>query len=688
MILWSLFLIFSLPGKYGISQLYHSEKLPDTDSLENVLLQAGGEDRIGVLCELSRAYRILKPSRSLDLAKEAYQLSASTEDPKARLQATYILGLAYHHNGDYPNAIGYSFDARPLSIQLKDTLALYRITECIVLSYLYSHNYDLAIEHTLAAYEFLGPMTDPVQNFDKYIRIGWVYRMSGKDSAAIPYFRRAAEYSEASERVPVPGVILNYNHLAGRYLNIGNYDSARYFLNRADTISEKSGVDFDNYILLYRGDYYYLTQKPDSAVLFYQMALQHAREQGDIAGQGSNLGDLGKIFRLTGAQERAIACFREMLEKGAWIREHRSLYLDPQKTYDYWYSPEQSVPNFMERTGLSLLMDGHRNLYEIYKSISDYGQALAHLEAYNEVAERSRELNRMMEVSAISTRYETERKEQQILLLTSEKELTTMKLEQSQYFLFALAGFILLVILVAVLLIRQNRMRALQDKTILEQRLFRAQMNPHFLFNTLGSIQGYMLEHDIDRANHYLSRFSRLMRNILDNTAHDAIPLEEEISTIENYLELQKIRYPGKFEYRIDLDENLDPEGTFIPPMLAQPFIENAVEHGIKHLQGSGMITVGIRPDPLTAGPAGKLLLIEISDNGVGREQSAQLEHDRYRKHRPMATSITRERLNVLSRKAPRRIRKHIRLQIEDLYSGDGEPSGTRVRIRVFLSRP
>jgi LytS/YehU family sensor histidine kinase len=320
--------------------------------------------------------------------------------------------------------------------------------------------------------------------------------------------------------------------------------------------------------------------------------------------------------------------------------------------------------------------------------LSDDKNTLKHLEAFNQVTAKYREIERNMEVMEMNTRYETERKESQIQLLTKENELNAIKLEQTRYYLFALGGFILLTVLAAILLIRQNHMKAGQDKLMLEQRLLRAQMNPHFLFNTLSNIQSYMLENDMGKAHHYLSRFAKLMRNILDNSSLEFISLKQEISTMENYLEIQKIRFPDKFDYVIESDPGIDPEITFIAPMLAQPFIENAIEHGLRYRQKKGNIRIrivldadgshGVKPVDKTG-----LVFFEVTDDGIGREQSEKMEMGRHKDHRPMATSITRERLRILGKKVNRRMRSKIHLEIKDLYNESGNPSGTVVRFGV-----
>jgi LytS/YehU family sensor histidine kinase len=197
-------------------------------------------------------------------------------------------------------------------------------------------------------------------------------------------------------------------------------------------------------------------------------------------------------------------------------------------------------------------------------------------------------------------------------------------------------------------------------------------MNPHFLFNSLASIQNYIINENTDQASIYLSRFSQLVRNILDNSVEEYVPLEKEIETIQNYLELQKVRYAGKFDFKIDIDNAIDTEIVKIPPMLAQPFIENAIEHGIKYRETPGHIDIRFRLED-------GLIRFEVEDDGVGREKAHEIEMKQKTKHRSMATSITRDRLMSINKK----LKRKIRMEIMDLKDASGNGCGTRVRFGV-----
>jgi sensor histidine kinase YesM len=198
-------------------------------------------------------------------------------------------------------------------------------------------------------------------------------------------------------------------------------------------------------------------------------------------------------------------------------------------------------------------------------------------------------------------------------------------------------------------------------------------MNPHFVFNSLASIQSFIFEEDKLMAGKYIADFASLMRLILENSREEFIILEKEISTLKYYLELQKLRYENKFDYSIFVDPALNPEFDVIPPMLGQPFVENSIKHGIAKKETKGQIDIRlIKRD--------EYLVFEIEDNGIGREKAQQIKEPESKKHISLALSITRERLDNLNK----RYRKKINFEIIDLEK-DNKPSGTLVKFEIPL---
>jgi sensor histidine kinase YesM len=234
--------------------------------------------------------------------------------------------------------------------------------------------------------------------------------------------------------------------------------------------------------------------------------------------------------------------------------------------------------------------------------------------------------------------------------------------------MIGLLGLIILIILLAIVLIRQNRLRNNHRTLLFQQRLLRTQMNPHFLFNSLTSIQHYIINKDPTLASDYLGRFSKLVRQILNNSAQEYILLEDEISSIKNYLELQKLRFHNMFDYSIEIGEMIDEESVLVPPMLAQPFIENAIEHGFKNKEDKGHLKISFRLN-------GNMIRVIIDDNGVGRKKAQKISEEQNRGHRSMSTTITRERLQVLKRRA----HSKIHLEISDLKDENENVTGTSV---------
>ena len=203
----------------------------------------------------------------------------------------------------------------------------------------------------------------------------------------------------------------------------------------------------------------------------------------------------------------------------------------------------------------------------------------------------------------------------------------------------------------------------------LEQKMLRSQMNPHFVFNALIAIQSFILKNNPREAGRYLSKFAKLMRLFLQNTRHEYIPLSNELETLVFYMELQQLRFSDSFEFKINIIDEIDPEQVQIPPMMAQPFIENAIEHGFKGIGYKGLIEIDYSF-------IGDSLLISIKDNGKGIDKA--LKESDSKKHDSLATTITQERLTIFSGKS-----SIYTLHITDLSKLDKKLNGTEVLINV-----
>jgi LytS/YehU family sensor histidine kinase len=194
-------------------------------------------------------------------------------------------------------------------------------------------------------------------------------------------------------------------------------------------------------------------------------------------------------------------------------------------------------------------------------------------------------------------------------------------------------------------------------------------MNPHFLFNALNAIQGYIADGNKEAANRYLSRFSRLVRAALQHSRLTKLPLEDDLRNLQNYLELEQIRFHEKFDYRTTVAEDIDPVATTLPPMLVQPFLENAIIHGIANKEGKGQIDLDFRLE-------GSNLLVTVMDNGIGIEQSRRLKKEAGSEHQSVGMSITARRLEMLGGEGGK-------VEVEELKDEEGQAAGTRVRVRI-----
>ncbi len=202
----------------------------------------------------------------------------------------------------------------------------------------------------------------------------------------------------------------------------------------------------------------------------------------------------------------------------------------------------------------------------------------------------------------------------------------------------------------------------------------RSQMNPHFIFNCLNSIKLYTTQNDTVAASEYLTKFSRLIRLVLENSRNDRITLAAELDALRLYIEMEAMRFKEKLKYNITVDKDVEQDYIEIPPLLLQPYVENAIWHGLMQKEEGGRIDVnaGIQPNE-------SMLVINITDNGIGRAKSAELMSKTATKHKSYGMKVTSERLALINQV----YKTGANVTIHDLTDNNGQASGTRVTIKI-----
>lgn len=238
-----------------------------------------------------------------------------------------------------------------------------------------------------------------------------------------------------------------------------------------------------------------------------------------------------------------------------------------------------------------------------------------------------------------------------------------------QLLLNYLLGALLLVAVISVFIILKNVRKRRRVNQELLLRNLQTRMNPHFIFNSLNSINNYIARQDERSANRYLGRFAKLMRRVLDQSGKDFVPLAEELEQLQLYLELEKERFGGKFNYQIEVASDLaeSPENIDIPPMILQPFVENAIWHGLRYLDEGGSLGV------LVTSQVDKTVVI-ITDNGIGRDRSVALKTDNQRRHRSAGIVTSRQRIELVND----HYGKDFSIKVSDAFP-EAENVGTKV---------
>lgn len=500
--------------------------------------------------------------------------------------------------GNYNAVLSQALTLLPV---LTDPVSIFDVSHNVSISYRRLNQYDSAMKWGLSiiaqseaildnhrehrAIQNMANLHSALRNFDKALSL---------EKALIPL---ADEMNNSDLRV------LDRCNLGSSFLNLKLYDSAKRYLNEALGLAKSLAIEKRIPLILYNLSSLNYNQKQfeeAANLLSYTIESAQKNEQPTILVRSRYL------LALCYLEQSDIESVQSQIDLG--IGDARRYQLRQDQVY------------FLE-----LLAD-------VYGRNGNYKEAISTLQTLRQLEDSVLNDDRIRTIEELQTKYETEKKEQQIQNLEQENMISELKIRQQNALL--LGGVVLgLAGIFAGLVFYRNRTLSLEKKRLLtEQQLLRSQMNPHFLFNALGSIHAFIFKGEKREAADYLTTFSELTRDILDHSTQDWITLEKEVKTLIKYVEVQQLRFPH-ISFKLDIDEQLDVENLLIPPMLLQPFIENAFEHGMKGLD-SGII------ETVICEKEGQLS-VQIKDDGMGLGKSSSL-------HDSKAVQITQERLKIL----------------------------------------
>ncbi|MDZ7933912.1 MAG: tetratricopeptide repeat protein [Emticicia sp.] len=333
-------------------------------------------------------------------------------------------------------------------------------------------------------------------------------------------------------------------------------------------------------------------------------------------------------------------------------------------------------------------------LYKIHEKMNQPSKALETYKMYAKMKDSILNNENNSQILKAEFKYETEKKEAQIKELAQENQIKELESKRKNTLIYSILGGVVALIAVAYfsftrfkakkaneLLSSQleeaeKRIEIEQKATESELKALKSQMNPHFMFNALNSIQEQFMYGDKNVANEQMGNFTHLTRQILTVSGKKKINLSTEIEILEKYLELEKVRFTEGFQYEISQSKNIDEDYHQIPPMLIQPFVENSIKHGLLHKKGEKKVTIHFDLDT-----AEENILCTVEDNGIGREKSGEIKSKRGNQHESFSTSATEERLKLLSSQ----LNAKDLVRYEDLTDAEGNPTGTKVIIKIPL---
>ncbi len=550
--------------------------------------------------------------------------------------------------------------------------------------------YKQALEHHEKALTLARELKDIELEVSVLNMTGVVYRRIDAVRSALDKHNAALELAENHKNPSntlLKGISISLNSIGNIYLLLRDYTMAESYFKRAIIREKELGSDlglainFANLGIAYeeRGQF-------EEALVNYRKSLAYNTKINSDLGKVICDNSIAQVYLKQNKPREALILIEESMEMVNQIGDQFYIALaninlgwansklqNFQEAEKYL---QKGVEISVEKDFKQFLSMAYLYLSQLYEARSNYKKSLEYQRLSQDVqAEYLNEANHKY-VSDLNLKYDSEKKRNTISLLEQKNKLAEVKLNQARQnnmYIVVLFSLILLLLFVGY---RQYRLKNQKEHLKAEQKLMRSQMNPHFIFNALLSIRIYLQNHDVDEAILYLGQFAKLIRSILSSSLAKENTLKEELETMELYISIENIRFCNEIETTLTIDEHLNLEAVKIPSLILQPFVENALWHGLQPKEGSKKLSIDVQKKN------DKYVSITIKDNGIGRAKTREIPKEkRNTQKKSIGIDLTLKRLQSFSKN----LKNSYKLEIIDLYDTEKEAQGTQVKLDLPL---
>lgn len=558
---------------------------------------------------------------------------------RTRIAVLSMLGHVVRRQAMPDSAMALYQEGLQLAQAIGDTTAIGAMWLNVGTAYENKGDYPKALDAQLTALRWKELEQDERNTANTLHNLSILYWRQDSLEQAIRYLERSIAIKRVSDSL---GLANGLNGLGVLLLESRRYDSAIVVLKESLALDERMNggaerqIPLSNIALAFEH-----AGKLDSAEAYYGTSYRAALEKNDPLAEVRALYGMGDIRRAQGR-----------------YREARP-FLD-------------SALALADRIGsLEDIKEAHGSLARLHEATGSAARALQHYKAYHHVRDSLMSAGTESAMNELRLRYDTERRERENEELRATAELTVLRAERNRWVAVGIGVLAIAMAVAAWSIVQRNRQRARAREADLEQQALRLQMDPHFLFNALNTVPGLYATGDVLTANDHVGHLSQFLRLVLETSRRRAIPLEQEMQLVEHYLRISANRRPGSLTWSVEVMPSAQAERVAVPPMLIQPIVENAIEHGLTGNDG-GRITVRVDR-------AGDQLHISVHDNGMGRFAAAQ--RPTRRNGTSMGMDLVRQRIALFDKRTP----EAMAVEVRDERDAQGRPQGTTVVLRMGI---